>query len=65
MQVAALAQKLSGAKKSRIVLGVSGGLDSTLALLVAVKTMDFLGMPRSNVHAYNLPGFGYNAKDQD
>jgi len=58
MQVAALAQKLSGAGKSHVVLGVSGGLDSTLALLVAVKTMDFLGMPRSNVHAYNLPGFG-------
>ncbi len=58
MQVAALAQKLSGAKKQYIVLGVSGGLDSTLALLVAVKTMDFLAMPRSNVHAYNLPGFG-------
>jgi NAD+ synthase (glutamine-hydrolysing) len=58
MQVAALAQKLSGARRSRLVLGVSGGLDSTLALLAAVKTMDFLGMPRSNVHAYTLPGFG-------
>jgi NAD+ synthase (glutamine-hydrolysing) len=58
MQVAALAQKLSGAGKSQVVLGVSGGLDSTLALLVAVKTMDFLGMPRNNVHAYTLPGFG-------
>ena len=58
MQVAALAQKLSGAKKSHIVLGVSGGLDSTIALLVAVKTMDFLGMSHSNVHAYTLPGFG-------
>jgi NAD+ synthase (glutamine-hydrolysing) len=58
MQVAALAQKLSGAGRSHIVLGVSGGLDSTLALLVAVKTMDFLGLPRANVHAYTLPGFG-------
>jgi NAD+ synthase (glutamine-hydrolysing) len=58
MQVAALAQKLSGAKKARLVLGISGGLDSTLALLVAVKTMDFLGLPRTNVHAYSLPGFG-------
>jgi NAD+ synthase (glutamine-hydrolysing) len=58
MQVAALAQKLSGAKKSHLVLGVSGGLDSTLALLAAVKTMDFLGLPRANVHAYSLPGFG-------
>jgi NAD+ synthase (glutamine-hydrolysing) len=58
MQVAALAQKLLGAKKDRVILGVSGGLDSTLALLVAVKTMDFLGLPRRNVHAFNLPGFG-------
>jgi len=58
MQVGALAKKLSGAKKGHMVLGVSGGLDSTLALLVAVKTMDFLGLSRTNVHAYNLPGFG-------
>ncbi|MBI2287669.1 MAG: NAD(+) synthase [Chloroflexi bacterium] len=34
------------------------GLDSALALLVAVKTVDLLGLPRSNVHAYTLPGFG-------
>ena len=58
MQVAALAKKLSGSKMSHVVLGVSGGLDSTLALLVGVKTMDFLGLPRENVHAYTLPGFG-------
>jgi len=58
MQVGALAKKLSGAKKDQVVLGVSGGLDSTLALLVAVKTMDFLGLSRTNVHAYGLPGFG-------
>lgn len=58
MQVAALAQKLSGAKANHVVIGVSGGLDSTLALLVAVKTMDFLGLPRSNVFAFTLPGFG-------
>ena len=42
MQVGALSKKLSGAKKKHIVLGISGGLDSTLALLAAVKTMDFL-----------------------
>ncbi len=58
MQVAALAKKLSGANSRHVVLGISGGLDSTLALLVAVKTMDFLGLPHSNVHAYTLPGFG-------
>jgi len=58
MQVAALAQKLVGAKRSQLVLGVSGGLDSALALLAAVKTMDFLKLPRMNVHAFSLPGFG-------
>ena len=58
MQVAALAKKLSGANMAHLVLGVSGGLDSTLALLVAAKTMDFLKLPRTNVHAYSLPGFG-------
>jgi NAD+ synthase (glutamine-hydrolysing) len=58
MQVGGLAKKLSGAKKQKVVLGISGGLDSTLALLVAVKTMDFLELPRTNIYAFNLPGFG-------
>jgi len=58
MQIGALSQKLSGAGKKKLVLGISGGLDSTLALLVAVKTMDFLGLPRTNISAYTLPGFG-------
>jgi NAD+ synthase (glutamine-hydrolysing) len=62
MQVAALAQKLMGAKKSQLVLGVSGGLDSTLALLVAVKTTDFLRLPRTNVNAFTLPGFGTTSR---
>ncbi len=62
MQVASLAQKLSGAKKSRLVIGVSGGVDSTLALLAAVKTMDFLKLPRTNVHAFSLPGFGTTSR---
>jgi NAD+ synthase (glutamine-hydrolysing) len=58
MQVAALAQKLSGSSLEHLALGVSGGLDSALALLAAVKTMDFLKLPAANVHAFNLPGFG-------
>jgi len=62
MQVAALAQKLSGARKQKIVIGVSGGLDSTLALLVAAKTMDFLGVSRKNVCAFTLPGFGTTSR---
>lgn len=62
MQVAALAQKLIGAKRNQVLLGVSGGLDSTLALLVAVKTMDFLQLPRTNVHTFTLPGFGTTSR---
>lgn len=58
MQVAGLAEKLTGSKTNQMVLGVSGGLDSTLALLIGAKTMDFLGLPRSNFHVYTMPGFG-------
>jgi NAD+ synthase (glutamine-hydrolysing) len=65
MQVAALAKKLTGSKIERIVLGVSGGLDSTLALLAAVKTMDFLKLSRSNIYAYTLPGFGTTSRTRD
>jgi NAD+ synthase (glutamine-hydrolysing) len=65
MQIAAMAKKLSGANRSRMVLGISGGIDSTLTLLVAVKTADFLGLPRSNVHTYTLPGFGTTRRTRD
>ena len=58
MQIAGLAQKLRGAKKQRLVIGISGGLDSTHALLVAAKTMDFCKLPRQNIQAFTLPGFG-------
>ncbi|MBI2831960.1 MAG: NAD(+) synthase [Chloroflexi bacterium] len=58
IQVGALSEKLTGSRKAHVVIGVSGGLDSTLALLVSVKTMDFLGLPRGNLHAYSLPGLG-------
>ena len=58
MQVAALAQKMNGSRLDRLVLGVSGGLDSALALLVAVKTADFLKLPVDHVHTYTMPGFG-------
>lgn len=58
MQVAALSTKLTGSNIQKLTLGVSGGLDSTLALLVAVKTMDHLNLPRTNIHAFTLPGFG-------
>ena len=40
------------------VIGISGGLDSTLALLVTVKAFDDLGLPRNGIHAITMPCFG-------
>jgi NAD+ synthase (glutamine-hydrolysing) len=57
IQIHSLAKRLTAAKTERIVIGVSGGLDSTQALIVAARTMDRLGLPRSNILAYTMPGF--------
>ncbi|AMV28985.1 Glutamine-dependent NAD(+) synthetase [Gemmata sp. SH-PL17] len=60
-QVAALGRRLSHVGLPTVSIGVSGGLDSTLALLVVCKTMDELGVPRDGVHALTMPGFGTSA----
>ena len=57
IQVQGLATRLEASKTERAVIGVSGGLDSTQALIVAARAMDRLDLPRSNVLAYTLPGF--------
>ncbi|WP_244815460.1 NAD(+) synthase [Caballeronia sp. Lep1P3] len=57
IQVQALLQRLRSSGISKVVIGVSGGLDSTHALLVCAKAMDRLGLPRSNILAYTMPGF--------
>ncbi|MEJ7794191.1 MAG: NAD(+) synthase [Nocardioides sp.] len=62
IQVSGLEQRLhamsnNGASQPKIVIGVSGGLDSTHALIVAAKAMDRLGRPRSEIHAFTMPGF--------
>jgi len=58
IQIAGLAQRLlhTGAKPA--VIGISGGLDSTLALLVCVKTFDKLGLSRKDILGITMPGFG-------
>ncbi|MEO0966090.1 MAG: NAD(+) synthase [Planctomycetota bacterium] len=61
IQVQGLAQRLKAAKLDKLVIGVSGGLDSTHALVVAAKTMDRLGLPRTDIHAFSLPGFATSA----
>ena len=57
-QVAGLAKRLEHIGKPPVAIGVSGGLDSTLALLVACKTFDTLAVPRSKIQALTMPGFG-------
>lgn len=57
-QMAGLAKRLEAVQPSAVHIGVSGGLDSTLALLVAVKTADLLGWDRGRVHGLTMPGFG-------
>ena len=57
-QVSGLARRLEQIGSPVASIGVSGGLDSTLALLVACRTCDAIGMPRAKVHAFTMPGFG-------
>lgn len=57
IQVQGLATRLQATKIERAVIGVSGGLDSTQALIIAARAMDWLGRSRRNVLAYTLPGF--------
>jgi len=57
IQVAGLAQRLEATGTKRAVIGVSGGLDSTHALIVIAKAFDRLGYPRSDILAYTMPGF--------
>jgi NAD+ synthase (glutamine-hydrolysing) len=57
IQVQALVQRLSSSNISKVVIGVSGGLDSTHALLVCAKAMDRLGLPRTNILGVTMPGF--------
>lgn len=57
IQVSGLEQRLRAIGQPQVVIGVSGGLDSTHALIVAAKAMDRLGRPRSDILAFTLPGF--------
>ena len=57
IQVSGLEQRLRAIGHPKVVIGVSGGLDSTHALIVAAKAMDREGRPRSDILAFTLPGF--------
>ena len=58
IQVAGLAKRLYHIGASKAVIGISGGLDSTLALLVTVKSFDKLGLDRKGIIGITMPGFG-------
>lgn len=58
IQTAALATRMKNISAKKAVIGVSGGLDSTLALLVIAKTFDMIGLDRKGIVAVTMPGFG-------
>lgn len=61
-QVAGLRQRLTHVGSTHVAIGISGGLDSTLALLVVCKTLDAMGLPRSRIRGLTMPGFGTTAR---
>ncbi len=61
LQTAALAKRLTHTGLKRMVIGISGGLDSTLALLVAARTADLLRLPRAHILSVTMPGYGTSA----
>ena len=62
IQVAAIAKRLEQPGIKDLVIGVSGGLDSTLALLVSVRAFALLGYPLGRIHAYTMPGFATSGR---
>jgi NAD+ synthase (glutamine-hydrolysing) len=62
IQVRGLETRLAATGIEKAVIGISGGLDSTHALIVAARAMDRLGLPRSNVLAYTMPGFATSTR---
>lgn len=65
LQAQGLATRLKATNLKKIVLGLSGGLDSTLALIVAVKAIEILGLPKSNIFAISLPSSSNSERTQN
>ncbi len=64
IQSAGFAKRIEKTGIQKVLIGLSGGLDSTLAFLVAVKTMRLLGLPLKNINAITMPGFGTTARTE-
>jgi NAD+ synthase (glutamine-hydrolysing) len=62
IQVEGLATRMRATGTKKLVIGISGGLDSTQALLVCARVMDELGLPRKNILAYTMPGFATSTR---
>lgn len=62
IQIAGLMRRLEVTRCRHLVIGISGGLDSTLALLVAVKTFDRMGLDRKGIIGVTMPGFGTTSR---
>ena len=65
IQVQGLVRRLQAAHIKKLVVGISGGLDSTQALLVAARAFDLLGRPRTDILAYTMPGFATSEHTQN
>jgi NAD+ synthase (glutamine-hydrolysing) len=65
IQVQSLVQRLEAADIRKLVIGVSGGLDSTHALLVCAQAMDRLGRPRADILGFTMPGFATSGRTRD
>jgi len=65
IQVQGLATRMRATGTRKLVIGVSGGLDSTQALIVCAKAMDELGLPRANILAYTMPGFATSTRTRN
>jgi NAD+ synthase (glutamine-hydrolysing) len=65
IQVQGLVRRLQAMRADKVVIGVSGGLDSAQALIVCARAMDVLGLPRANILAYTMPGFATSERTRD
>ena len=62
LQATGLATRLNALSSASVVIGLSGGLDSALALLVCVEAFERLNLPKSGIHVFTLPGFGTSSR---
>ncbi len=65
IQAAGLAKRFEHSHSKTMVIGVSGGLDSTLALMICAQVCELLGLPTSTIHAVTMPGFGTTGRTYD